>query len=531
MHSNLTSAVAGRLPGRCLPGDFDCGFGRCVPITSFHDGKPDCYDGSDEWCFFGQVKCGAYCVDVSQAFSCLFSSRCDDSKNQPPWCSVSKEKLCGDPRAFPCRGYGECVLWPWLLDGEKHCIDGSDEDQLYVRALEFSFRCYYNRTKQVAMPPPLNYTDAFLKLTNPIQLPDVRPPQFPTLFPPLPILPSPDLYLTSSPSFTRTPPVQLSKITGLPPLPPPFPTLLPITPSINPSVVQLGPNPVVPTEQTVLVPDSIVTPDDPFAKLSRPLSTSNPGESNPGSDDLIASSSSQGTSDGEHGEQGLAPSTPKLEQYSTENTADLLTTTEAIFTTTAPSEGYPNEMIPLPDLQGTVNPKFRTTSPPQIDQIDNDYSDHSVTSNEINPLGHQVTTDSNAASSASLLPNPGLSESAESTVGYSTTTTLTTTTITVMNSCLMDLIRTSQNRYASRECQCPTGEMFLNEHCEVKRVDTGKFQIVFIVASEDNLAFYKLDIRSACDEDTLTPEQKKWIAIGKVFRGDYEDSIVCQAEL
>ncbi|KHJ84958.1 Low-density lipoprotein receptor domain class A [Oesophagostomum dentatum] len=140
----MNLAVAGRLPGRCLPGDFDCGFGRCVPITVFHDGKPDCYDGSDECllcyesrrgtplsnarlgCFFGQVKCGAYCVDVSQALSCLFSPKCDDSSRQPQWCAISKEKLCGDPSSFPCKGYGECVLWPWLLDGKKHCIDGSD---------------------------------------------------------------------------------------------------------------------------------------------------------------------------------------------------------------------------------------------------------------------------------------------------------------------------------------------------------------------------------------------------------------------
>ncbi|PIO63151.1 hypothetical protein TELCIR_15265 [Teladorsagia circumcincta] len=387
-----------------------------------------------------------------------------------------------------------------------------DLNQLYVRALEFSFRCYYNRTKQVAMPPPLNYTDAFLKLTNPIQLPDIRPPQFPTLFPPLPTLPSPDLYLTSSPSFTQTPPVQLSKVTGLPPLPPPFPTLLPITPSITPSVVQLGPNPVAPTEQTVLVPDSIVSPDDPFAKLSRPLSTStqaphspnspdyttkqgsqpfpppaNPstfmppsvslgvltttkphirgrvtttfrpsirgttysgkithihviaGQSNPDGDGPIASSSGHETSESNHGEQGHGEDTsvPKLDQYSTENTVDLLTTKQAVLTTAPSSEGYPSGMIPLPDLQGTVNPKFRTTSPPRISQVDNDYTDHSVTSNGINSLG---VTDSNAATLAPLLPNPGLAESAESGVGYSTTTT-STTTITLMNSCLMDLIK------------------------------------------------------------------------------------------
>lgn len=32
-----------------------------------------------------------------------------------------------DPQAFACRGYGECVLWQSLLDGQPDCIDGSDE--------------------------------------------------------------------------------------------------------------------------------------------------------------------------------------------------------------------------------------------------------------------------------------------------------------------------------------------------------------------------------------------------------------------
>ncbi|XGW32726.1 hypothetical protein V3C99_017339 [Haemonchus contortus] len=597
------NAVAGRLPGRCLPGDFDCGFGRCIPITSFHDGKPDCYDGSDEWCFFGQVKCGAYCVDVSQAFSCLFSSRCDDSNRQPPWCSVSKEKLCGDPSAFPCRGYGECVLWPWLLDGEKHCIDGSDEDQLYVRALEFSFRCYYNRTGNVAMPPPLNYTDGFLKLVNPIPLPGIRPPQFPTLFPPLPTLPSSTLYLTSSPSsFTQPPPVELSKITGLPPLPPPFPSLLPSTPPIIPSTIQSGSNPTVPTEPTVFVPDTIETPDDPFTKIiSRPLpqpSTStqpppttifpdystgqgasssfpspvnptthlppevslaivspqtkphirgrvtttfntpvatttssdklthihvgvggnNPGDNGPisstsskGTSEAETSSSSKGTSEPENEKQGVDSTISKLDPKNTESTNDfeLLKQTTASPVDASVKGGSPNDnTIPWPDLQGAVNPRFRITTSTQINKIDNDHSDKSETalsSKGVNTAG--VTGPNTGTPGAPSHPNPGTSGSSASESGSQSTTMASDSAAdansktTSANTCLAELIRTSKNRYPSRECQCPTGEMELNERCE---------------ASEDNLAFYKLDIHSACGEETLTSEQKKWIAIGKL---------------
>ncbi|KAJ1347886.1 hypothetical protein KIN20_003054 [Parelaphostrongylus tenuis] len=184
----------------------------------FHDGKPDCPDGSDEWCFFGQIKCGAYCVDMSHAVNCLFSSKCDNTNGQPPWCAIS--------------------------------------NQLYVKTLETSFRCYYNRTKQVVMPPPLNYTDRFLKPLHRVVLPSIRPPQHPTLFPaPLTPFTLPNMFLTPPPSFQVPPPVHLSKVTGLPALPPPFPTLV---------VKQSVPVPYSPTKETISVPDLLTAPDYPF---------------------------------------------------------------------------------------------------------------------------------------------------------------------------------------------------------------------------------------------------------------------------
>ncbi|RCN53775.1 hypothetical protein ANCCAN_00269 [Ancylostoma caninum] len=190
---------------------------------------------------------------------------------------ITEEKLCGDPSSFPCKGYGECVLWQWLLDGKKHCIDGSDEDQNYVRALETSFRCYYNRTGKVAMPPPLNYTQAFLKITNPV-LPGFRPPQFPTLFPPVPSFTLPPAFITPPPPVTFPPPVHLSKVTGLPPLPPPFPTLLPPPPPYYPvpvpPITQPQSAPVTTTVATVLVPDTPATPSDPFGTSNLAMTTS-----------------------------------------------------------------------------------------------------------------------------------------------------------------------------------------------------------------------------------------------------------------
>uniref|UniRef100_A0A8R1DH02 Uncharacterized protein n=1 Tax=Caenorhabditis japonica TaxID=281687 RepID=A0A8R1DH02_CAEJA len=164
-----------RVPGRCMQGDYDCGLGQCVPISQFRDGKPDCLDGSDEWCFIGQVSCGpVYCADYKDALPCIVYPKCDGSSKQLPWCTASKENVCKDKTSFPCKGYGECVLWDWLLDGKKDCIDGSDEDEDYVMPLEHAYRCSRNQTglylpKPIPPPPedhPSLYVEGCSMCTN-----------------------------------------------------------------------------------------------------------------------------------------------------------------------------------------------------------------------------------------------------------------------------------------------------------------------------------------------------------------------------
>ncbi|CAO4385124.1 unnamed protein product [Caenorhabditis nigoni] len=161
-------AIRMRVPGRCMSGDYDCGLGQCVPISQFRDGKPDCMDGSDEWCFIGQVSCGpVYCADYKDALPCIVYPKCDGSTKQLPWCSASKEKLCADKTSFPCKGYGECVLWEWLLDGKKDCIDGSDEDENYVMPLEHAYRCARNQTglflPKPIPPPPEDHPSLYVE--------------------------------------------------------------------------------------------------------------------------------------------------------------------------------------------------------------------------------------------------------------------------------------------------------------------------------------------------------------------------------
>uniref|UniRef100_A0A914WHY5 EGF-like domain-containing protein n=1 Tax=Plectus sambesii TaxID=2011161 RepID=A0A914WHY5_9BILA len=113
-----------RTPGRCDNTSpvvyFDCGGAdlKCIPLVQFHDGNPDCPDGSDEYCFKGYVKCGPYCV---------LETDVKDYCTHP-----TQEKLCPRSDSIPCKGYGECVLIKWLLNGEKDCLDGSDEDPTYA---------------------------------------------------------------------------------------------------------------------------------------------------------------------------------------------------------------------------------------------------------------------------------------------------------------------------------------------------------------------------------------------------------------
>ncbi|CAJ0941052.1 unnamed protein product, partial [Mesorhabditis belari] len=145
-----TRTLGLRVPGLCPAGCFDCGFGRrCVSITAFHDGRPDCPDGSDEWCLPGFIKCGSYCVEPKYLSACLFNPRCDGKQNQPAFCAQSKEKLCREKNKFPCKSYGECVPWSWVRDGKAQCIDGSDEnDADYISVLERGWKAHLDKVHQ-----------------------------------------------------------------------------------------------------------------------------------------------------------------------------------------------------------------------------------------------------------------------------------------------------------------------------------------------------------------------------------------------
>jgi len=49
----------------------------------------------------------------------------------------TRRRLCHLHNSIACRGYGQCILTRWLMDGKKDCLDGSDEDPGYVVFFKF----------------------------------------------------------------------------------------------------------------------------------------------------------------------------------------------------------------------------------------------------------------------------------------------------------------------------------------------------------------------------------------------------------
>ncbi|VDK47369.1 unnamed protein product [Cylicostephanus goldi] len=423
------------------------------------------------------------------------------------------------------------------------------------------------------MPPPLNYSEAFLKSTN-AALPGFSP-QFPTLFPPLPSR-------TVAPAFTHpapvnpTPPAHLSRITGLPPLPPPYPTLLPHSTPFNSNFLSTS------TQAPVTITNAIdsgdhTTPTDPFASSHLPSTTSSTPESQ-----LVTASSSSAQET-----QSKSSATPKPALTTTPGTGESKTTRRRgsvghirgrATTTMMPGKVVTHITVTVVDTRdssrGRQPDDLHGEVPP--DESDETKEEHKPDSTKQekgsqgqNSASREITTDKeeNEASSPDIvirtdkgdhgqppithidlssnggtpliithLPNsktspPFPTDRGQGITGGSTKTTapnipspvvvpiqtagragedfskVETLDINTMSGmgtrerCLLQVVNNAKEKYAKYECQCAVGEMEVNGVCE---------------GHESDLAFFKMDVQSACGVTQLTFDQRKWVAIAKL---------------
>uniref|UniRef100_A0A914L1X2 Uncharacterized protein n=1 Tax=Meloidogyne incognita TaxID=6306 RepID=A0A914L1X2_MELIC len=116
-------------------------------------GQKDCMDESDEFCLPGQIECGSqFCADpihlvdcliLGSNSSCTLKNKMEGVGSIPSFCEFlnasTRRRLCHLHNSIACRGYGQCILTIWLMDGKKDCLDGSDEDPGYVGLFNTSF--------------------------------------------------------------------------------------------------------------------------------------------------------------------------------------------------------------------------------------------------------------------------------------------------------------------------------------------------------------------------------------------------------
>lgn len=118
-----------------IPGNFTCEDGQCVSGTARCDGRPDCFDKSDErGCSRVRSKCSPTffpCANghcIIGRFHCNGFPDCTDGSDEH---GCEDPDLCVSASRFHCNN-GHCVHRSFLCNGEDNCRDNSDEENCEV---------------------------------------------------------------------------------------------------------------------------------------------------------------------------------------------------------------------------------------------------------------------------------------------------------------------------------------------------------------------------------------------------------------
>jgi len=117
----------------CEPTYFKCNNSRCIPGRWRCDYDDDCSDGSDELncvrrnCSESEFRCRSDGRCLRKVVVCDGVGQCaDHSDEDPTVCNGTAE--CPDAGHFRCAGGSRsCYPAEWRCDGERDCVDASDE--------------------------------------------------------------------------------------------------------------------------------------------------------------------------------------------------------------------------------------------------------------------------------------------------------------------------------------------------------------------------------------------------------------------
>ncbi|XP_069687000.1 atrial natriuretic peptide-converting enzyme isoform X2 [Periplaneta americana] len=126
----------------CLPNEFHCPDGTCIPTQWQCDGVNDCPYAADEvnctQCRNEEFRCEIDHKCIPQRWQCDGQRDCSDGADEV---NCQTQQGCSEGQ-FQCEDLSACIPTRWLCDGSNHCRDNSDEKNCSsIECHEEDFKC------------------------------------------------------------------------------------------------------------------------------------------------------------------------------------------------------------------------------------------------------------------------------------------------------------------------------------------------------------------------------------------------------